>query len=209
MWSCVYLIGEFSDITFLTAFFKDLISSPTCASSQFKWLYSVCEEVEYIPPQTGWTRPESQLSSDWIMHCGSTLLLLRLQEKKKKNVWGKRRVDGICPWCLLCQNVEPVFPCTQSGAVYQSCCDELWFVMSTLQMICDWSCLRAENMNTQQWKHAHPSLCFLLFLKQNLIFWNMILKTDMHAPKQWFDISISSHHDALWATLQHHNTSHS
>lgn len=99
----------------------------------------MCKEVEYIPPQAAQAHTVSQLSSDWIMHCGSTLLLLRLllRQKKKKKRLREMQCLSYLPRCLLCQNVDPVFLCTQAQAVYQTCYDGLGFVLSTQQMICD------------------------------------------------------------------------
>ena len=126
-----------------------------CAALQEKWLYSMCKEAEYVPTQTC-SCTVFQLSSDWIMHCGCTLLLLRLLSRQKKGK--KKKKKKICsrvmwcwlylPRCLLCQNVTPVFLCTQTQAVYQTCYDGTGFVLSTQQMICDSGCLRALNMHT-------------------------------------------------------------
>lgn len=76
--------------------FRYHISGLICASLQHKWLYSMCKEVEYISPQTARAHIISQLSSDWIMRCGSTLMLLRLQfqQRKKKKEKKKKRSEG-------------------------------------------------------------------------------------------------------------------
>lgn len=100
---------------------QDHNSGLPCAALQQKWLYSMCKQAEYIPAQAAQSSyTVSQLSSERKMHCGCTLLLLRLlsrqKKKKKKPVWGKCGVDRIFPdagcvrtW-LLCFSVHRLRP---------------------------------------------------------------------------------------------------
>lgn len=142
-----------------------------------------------FPQKAGQTHTISQLSSDWIMHCGSILLPLRLlfrqKEGKKRRRRRKERKKGFremwclsyLPWCLLCQYVDPVFLCTQT------CYDGLGFVLSTQQMICDGGCLRALNMQLKHvWYH-----CFSISLYNCVItFCIDCLWIFIYLPEIWY-----------------------
>lgn len=75
--------------------------------------------------------------------------------EKNECLW-EMHVYRICPDVCLCQNVAPVFPCTQT--FYQTCDDGLGFVLSTRQMICDWGWLRAPNMLMLQQRQSLSDL---------------------------------------------------
>lgn len=120
------------------------------------WLYSWCTEVKHIPPPFSQALKLSQLPSDCIMLCGSTLLLFRLLFQLKNECLWEMRVCRICPDVCLCQIVAPVFPCIQS--FYQTCNDGLGFVLSTWQMICDWGRLGAPNMLMLQQRQSLSDL---------------------------------------------------
>lgn len=128
--------------------FQDLISGLKCSSRLRKWPYGLCREVEYIPAHA---HTLSQLSSDWIMHSGSTLLPLRLQFRPKINKKIQHEEKAVfivsAPMPAVSGRGSRVSLYTQARAVYQARCDGRGFVLSTQQTICDWGALRAPNTN--------------------------------------------------------------
>lgn len=176
------------EIAILTAFpkitFQFLFS--------YKWLYSKSKEVEYIPPQTGHAHTISQLSSDWIMHCGSTLLQERLpfqKEKKKKHLREMQCLSNLS-WCLLCHKVDLLFSCTQAQAVYQTGCDDLglWCQPSKWSVT---GCLTALNMHISIFSTC-PFVKVYTDLAEYLYFRNMYKNKETQRP-----FSVSKTHFSL------------
>lgn len=146
--------------------FHDHISGLTCASLQHKWLHSMCKEVEYIPRQTAQTQTVSQLSSNWIMHCGSTLLLLRLQFRQKSSSEGEAVfiISALMPAVSQCGRC--VSPYTSAGCLSHL----LWWT---------WVCVvnPANDLwlrSSQSPEHAHTAIqaCFISPLLVLFLFWN-------------------------------------
>lgn len=169
--------------------FQDHTWGLTCASLQCKWLYSMCKEVEYIPPES-W--PNSYHISAFIrldnalwFHSVAVEIAVSTKRRKKRRRRRKERKKGFremwclsyLPWCLLCQYVDPVFLCTQT------CYDGLGFVLSTQQMICDGGCLRALNMQLKHvWYH-----CFSISLYNCVITFCLdCLWIFIYLPEIWY-----------------------
>lgn len=124
-------------------------------SLQYNCLYSMCKEVEYIPPQA---HTVSQLSSGWIMHCGSTLLLLRLLLRQKK-VRGKCSVYHICSdsccvttW-LLCFSVHKLRPFIKLVMMGLGLCCQpgKWSVTEAVSEPRTFSCCNKSRFMTSFW----------------------------------------------------------
>ena len=133
-----------------------------CAALQEKWLYSMCKEAEYVPTQTC-SCTVFQLSSDRIMHCGCTLLLLRLLSRQKKGKKKKKKN-------LFEGNVVLIVSSPMPAVSERDSCVSLYTDSGRLSNLLWWNWVCVVNPANDLWlrlsqspEHAHTLQCKCLF----------------------------------------------